>query len=147
MARILALSFLIIVLAMPSFSFAQNTPNGTTPGNTPNGTTPSNTPNGTTPGNTPNGTTPRDTGLTNPLNNIESLPQLLQAVLNAIVRIGTIILTLALVYVGFLFVAAQGNEEKLKNAKSSLLWTVIGGLILLGASAIGAVISSTVGSL
>jgi hypothetical protein len=86
-------------------------------------------------------------GLTNPLNSIDSLPQLLEVVLKAIVQIGTIILTLALVYVGFLFVVAQGNEEKIRNAKSALLWTIIGGLILLGASAIGAVIGSTVDKL
>lgn len=86
-------------------------------------------------------------GLTNPLNSIDSLPQLLEVVLKAIVQIGTIILTLALVYVGFLFVVAQGNEEKITNAKNALLWTIIGGLILLGASAIGAVIGSTVDKL
>lgn len=86
-------------------------------------------------------------GLTNPLKSIDSLPQLLEVVLGAIVQIGTIILTLALVYVGFLFVVAQGNEEKISNAKSALLWTIIGGLVLLGASAIGAVIGSTVDKL
>lgn len=86
-------------------------------------------------------------GIVNPLNNIDSLPALLTVVLKAIVQIGTIILTLALVYVGFLFVVAQGNEEKISNAKSALLWTVIGGLILLGASAIGEVIKATVGTL
>jgi len=85
-----------------------------------------------------------EAGLTNPLKDIDSLPELLKVVLDAIVQLGTIILTLALVYVGFLFVVAQGNEEKITNAKNALLWTVIGGLILLGASAIGAVIGSTV---
>lgn len=82
-------------------------------------------------------------GLTNPIK-VGSLKELLEVFLGAVVQIGTIILTLALVYVGFLFVVAQGNEEKIRNAKSALLWTIIGGLLLLGASAIGAVIGSTV---
>ena len=52
-----------------------------------------------------------------------------------------------LVYVGFLFVAARGNEEKISSARSALVWTVVGGLILLGASAISAVIQATVGTI
>ncbi|MEK7510913.1 MAG: pilin [Patescibacteria group bacterium] len=118
---------------------------GSVPGSGGTGTIPGSGGTGTIPGSGGQGSV--SPGLTNPLNSIDSLPQLLAAVLAAIVRIGTIILTLALVYVGFLFVAAQGNEEKISNAKSALLWTVIGGLILLGASAIGAVIGSTVGKL
>jgi hypothetical protein len=86
-------------------------------------------------------------GLTNPLNKIETLPQFLNAILDAVVNLGTIILILALVYVGFQFVVAQGNEEKLKSARSALMWTVIGGLVLLGAKSLGLVIQGTVESL
>lgn len=86
-------------------------------------------------------------GLTNPLNNINSLPDFMDKILEAVIQIGTIILTLAIVYVGFLFVQAQGNEEKIKSARSALMWTVIGGLILLGARTVGLVIGSTVGAL
>ncbi|MEK7201441.1 MAG: hypothetical protein AAB737_02295 [Patescibacteria group bacterium] len=86
-------------------------------------------------------------GLTNPLNSINSLPDFLDAILGAVVQLGTIVLTLAIVYVGFLFVKAQGKEEELKNARSALMWTVIGGLVLLGAQTIGMVIGSTVDSL
>lgn len=91
-----------------------------------------------------------DTGggsLVNPLNNISSLPELLRAILAGVVEIGAIFLTLMIVYVGFLFVAARGNEEKISSARSALLWTVIGGLILLGAQAIELVIESTVKTL
>ncbi len=86
-------------------------------------------------------------GLTNPLNNIDSLPKFMEAILEAVIQIGTIILTLAIVYIGFLFVQAQGNEEKIKSARSALMWTVIGGLILLGAKTVGLVIGSTIGAL
>lgn len=86
-------------------------------------------------------------GLTNPLNNINSLPDFMNAILDAVVTIGSIILTLAIVYVGFLFVQAQGNDEKIKSARSALMWTVIGGLVLLGARTVGLVITSTIGAL
>ena len=69
------------------------------------------------------------------------------AILRGVVRLGSIILVLALVYTGFLFVVAQGNQEKISSARSALMWTVIGGLVLLGAEAIGLVISATVKTL
>jgi len=86
------------------------------------------------------------TTLTNPLK-VGSLDELLTAVLKAVVQLGTIVLTLALIYVGFRFIAARGNEEKIRSARTALMWTVIGGLILLGATAIQAVITSTVSSI
>ncbi|MDB5245348.1 MAG: protein of unknown function with transrane region [Parcubacteria group bacterium] len=87
-------------------------------------------------------------GLVNPLKNISSLDGLLSAVLNAIVTVlAPIFLTLAFIYVGFLFVMARGNAEKISSARSALVWTVIGALILLGANAIGLVIKSTVSGL
>lgn len=86
-------------------------------------------------------------GLTNPLKDVCSLEDFLKAILGGVIQIGTIILIMMLVYVGFLFVAARGNAEKLQSAKSALVWTVIGGLILLGATAIQAVITETVKSL
>lgn len=86
-------------------------------------------------------------GLVNPLNNVCSLNDFLDAILKGVIEIGTIILIMMLVYVGFLFVAARGNAEKLQSAKSALVWTVIGGLILLGATAIQMVITETVESL
>ncbi len=85
--------------------------------------------------------------LVNPLSNINSLPDLLTAILKGVVEIGAIFLTLMIVYVGFLFVAARGNEEKIRSARDALLWTVIGGLILLGAEAISLVIQATVKTL
>lgn len=86
-------------------------------------------------------------GLVNPLRGVDSFPDFLRAILGGIVDIGTIVLIMMLVYVGFLFVAARGNAEKLQSAKSALVWTVIGGLILLGATSIQLVIEGTVNSL
>ena len=82
----------------------------------------------------------------NPLK-ADSLEDLLSLVLKAAVRIGTIILILMFVWVGFLFVAARGSEEKLRTARTAFFWTVIGGLILLGAEGIARVIQSTADTL
>lgn len=86
-------------------------------------------------------------GLTNPLGSIKSLPEFMEAILAAVVTLGTIVLTFAIIYVGFLFVKAQGNAEQVSAARSALMWTVIGGLILLGAQTVGLVLKSTVESL
>ena len=126
---------------------AQTNPDGTGGGRTPDGTGGGRTPDGTGDGRTPDGTGGVEGGLKNPLKDIDSLEDMLQAILQAVVQLGAIILVIAIVYVGFKFVVAQGNEEKLTEARSALVWTVIGGLILLGAQAISLVIQETAGSL
>lgn len=87
------------------------------------------------------------TSLHNPLNNVNTLEDLLTAVLGAVISLGTIALVVALVWVGAQFVFAQGQEEKIRDARNALMWTVIGGLVLLGAQTISMVIQSTVGAL
>ena len=84
--------------------------------------------------------------LVNPLN-AGSLPELLNIVLKAVIQLGSIFLVLALVWVGFMFVMAQGAEEKIRDARGALVWTVIGGMLLLGAQAISLVITATVQTL
>lgn len=132
MRRYVRTLFASLALALMTYRVAFATDGGGTPGG------------GTDGGGTPSSGTG---GLTNPLNSINSLPDLLDAILKAVVQIGSIILVLALVYVGFQFVVAQGNEEKLKSARSALMWTVIGGLVLLGAQVIESVILTTVKAL
>jgi hypothetical protein len=84
--------------------------------------------------------------LQNPLNATD-LPTLLNEVLGYVVGLGTIALTIMLVYVGFLFVAARGNSEKVSQARQMLLYVVIGGLLILGAQGLETVIQSTIQAL
>lgn len=84
--------------------------------------------------------------LQNPLN-VDSLPELLTAVLDAVVYLGTLFLILMLIFVGFKFVTAQGAEAKIKEARQALLWTVVGGILLLGAKGIALVVEATAQSL
>lgn len=79
--------------------------------------------------------------------NTDCLMKFLQNILAFVVRIGSVVVILMMVYVGFKFVTAQGNDAKITEAKTMLLWTVIGALILLGAQAIALAIEATARSL
>lgn len=85
-------------------------------------------------------------GLINVLK-VDRVDQLVVLILGGLVNIGMILLVLALVYVGFLFIVAQGKQEDLTKAKDALFWTVIGGLLLLGASALSLVVQEAIGVL
>lgn len=74
--------------------------------------------------------------LVNPLGSGVGLMELLTKILKFVIQIGTIVVIFMLVYVGYLFVAAQGKEEKIREARNALLWTIVGALILLGSEAI-----------
>jgi len=73
-----------------------------------------------------------------------SVSEVMLAFFDILVQIGAVAVTLAIVYAGFMFVAAQGNPEKINQAKKTLLYTVIGALVLLGAQVIAKVIESTI---
>ncbi len=81
--------------------------------------------------------------LVNPLRGGGDLMTFLQNILDFVIEIGTVVVVLMLVYVGYLFVAAQGNETKITEARNALLWTVVGALILLGSKAIAIGIEAT----
>ncbi len=87
-------------------------------------------------------TTPQGV-LSNPLK-VDSLSQFLVLILNAVVLIAFPFLVLMLVYAGFLFVQAQGNEQKLQQARRTFLWTLLGALLVLGAQALSLAIKATV---
>jgi hypothetical protein len=89
------------------------------------------------------------TKIGNPLgqNGPDNLPDFIARVLQTVVKIGATVVVFFVIYSGFLFVTAQGNEEKLKKAKQAFLYTMIGAAILLGAQLIALVISGTINNL
>ena len=84
-----------------------------------------------------------DGGFCNPLN-FTSLADFLNALLNVIIIIGIPVVTLAIIFAGFLFITAQGNETKVSTAKKIFFWVVIGALLILGAKALAVAIEGTV---
>lgn len=114
------LVLIIYLFVLPIISFAQNTESGT----------------------------PIDAQgkIINPLdgNGIDSIPALIQKILEGLLKIGIPIVALAIIYCGFLFVQARGKPEAITKAKDALLYTLIGAAILLGSWAIAKLISDTV---
>jgi hypothetical protein len=85
--------------------------------------------------------------LINPLKGGTSLMSFLNSILDFIIQIGTIVVILMMVFVGYKFVAARGEPAKITEARSALLWTLVGALILLGSKAIAIGIEATVQAL
>lgn len=85
------------------------------------------------------------TGINNPLSSeLDTIPKFIEKILEIVLLIGVPIVTLAIIYSGFLFVTASGNSEKLKKAKQTLLYTLIGAALLLGSFVISKAIVGTV---
>ena len=86
-----------------------------------------------------------NTKILNPLgNNINDIPSFIKAIINIVLIVGIPIVVLAIIYVGFLFVKAQGNPEEITKAKQALIYTLIGAALLLGAFVIANAIGKTV---
>ena len=74
----------------------------------------------------------------------QNIPDFIRAIINIVLVIGVPIVTLAIIYTGFLFVKAQGNSEQITKAKSALMYTLIGAALLLGAWVLAEAIKATV---
>lgn len=79
----------------------------------------------------------------NPLR-FPSVQAFFQAILDFILILALPFIIFMIVYTGFLFVTARGDTPKLQTAKNMLMWTIIGGMIILGATVIAQVIRNTV---
>jgi uncharacterized membrane protein YdcZ (DUF606 family) len=77
----------------------------------------------------------------------ESFSQLLNKILEILIKLGTPFIVMGIIFTGFMFVKARGKPEELTTAKTALTWTLIGGAILLGAQAISTIIEQTIDNL
>ncbi|OGF69451.1 hypothetical protein A3H65_03785 [Candidatus Giovannonibacteria bacterium RIFCSPLOWO2_02_FULL_45_14] len=62
--------------------------------------------------------------------------ELMAKIADAAAKIGLPLVAVFMIYSGFLFVSARGNEEQLTKAKTTFFWTIIGALLVVGAFAI-----------
>lgn len=83
---------------------------------------------------------------TNPIKS-DDIRDLVRKILDVVVEFGAIVAVFFLIYAGFLFVKAQGNDSELQKAKSVFFWTIVGGMVVLGAHVLSRVIQSTVSSI
>ena len=97
-------------------------------------------------GPTTGGGTQITTTINNPLGpkGPQNITDFIQAIIKIVLIIGVPIIVLAIIYTGFLFVQAQGNPEAITKAKTSLMYTLIGAALLLGAFVIAEAIGKTV---
>ncbi len=83
-------------------------------------------------------------GIPNPLGSTCTLYDFLTKILKVLQYMGGVVITMAIIYSGFLFVQAQGNAEGLETAKRSITWTVIGAAVLLGSTVLSTIIQNTI---
>ena len=88
-------------------------------------------------------TPPLVIGIKNPIK-ADSVSEVMLKFFQILIELGAVVVTLAIIYAGFLFVMAKGNPEQLKTAKTTLFWTIVGSLVLLGAQVIADIIDSTI---
>ena len=80
----------------------------------------------------------------NPLTSVNSIPDLIEQILKILVQLGLPIVGIFVIYSGFLFVVARGNQSKIDEAKKTFFYTIIGAAIVLGAFVISAMLKATV---
>ncbi len=97
-------------------------------------------------GGTSGGPPPQIVKLENPLK-VGSIPEFFALLIDVLLIFAVPIIVFFIIYAGFLFVTARGNEDQIKKAKNALLWTVIGAVLLLGAKTLLAIIINTVDQL
>ena len=84
--------------------------------------------------------------LVNPIT-YDSINDFLLAILQVVIQYGAVLIVFLIVFAGFKFVTAQGNTEKIADARKMLLWIIVGAFVLLGAYVIQAAICGTLENL
>ena len=86
--------------------------------------------------------------LNSPLNpSISSIPAFISTALKVLVMVALPIISLFIVYSGFMFVIARGNESMLSEAKKNFFFVIVGSILILGAWVIATLIGGTVAQL
>lgn len=75
----------------------------------------------------------------------QKFEEILQGIADITTNVAIPFLIVAFVWVGFLFAAARGNEEKLTKAKSALMYTVVGGAVVASTYVVISLIETIIG--
>lgn len=81
--------------------------------------------------------------ITNPISS-NSFADLIKRIAQEIRPIAITFSVVFIIYSGFLFVTASENQEKLKSAKTTFTWTIVGTAIVVGASLLAEVVINTI---
>jgi len=74
---------------------------------------------------------------------IDTIPDFLALVLNGLSLLLMPLVVIFIIYAGYLFVTAQGEEGKIQKARTALLWTIIGAGVILGAQIMAEILQDT----
>ena len=69
---------------------------------------------------------------------------LAEIIANVMIAIGIPVAAIFIIYAGFLFISARGNEEQIKTAKITFYWTILGVALLVGARVIAGALQTTI---
>lgn len=81
--------------------------------------------------------------LENPLT-VDTITELFTNLLEALIVLAVPIIVFFIIYAGFQYVTAQGSPDKITNAHRALLYALIGGLLILGAQGLIAIVDQAV---
>ena len=74
--------------------------------------------------------------INNPLGETSTVPELLAKIMEFIRKIALAVAPIFIIIAGYLFITAMGDPEKITKAKKTILWTLIGLLVILMAEMI-----------
>lgn len=80
-------------------------------------------------------------GIKNPATSVNSISDIVTAVVRVVRMVAIPFVVLAIIYSGWLFIAAQGNPDKLKSARGVFFWTLIGTLVVLSAELVASILA------
>lgn len=78
---------------------------------------------------------------------IDSIPQLISYILKLAAMIGLPIVVLFIMWAGFMYVTARGDQAKIRRAHDAFLYSMVGAALVLGAAVIAAAIQGTISNL
>lgn len=76
-----------------------------------------------------------------------SIVEFISLVLKSAVTLALPVVAVYIIYSGFLFLFAQGNQEKLSAAKTNFLWVILGSILILGAWMFAEILANTASKL
>jgi TRAP-type C4-dicarboxylate transport system permease small subunit len=82
-------------------------------------------------------------GIKNPLL-IDSLEDFIIIILNLVIVLAIPIVVLFIILAGFKYVTARGNPAQIQEATQALTYAIIGGVLIIGATAIAGIIKDLV---
>jgi Type IV secretion system pilin len=83
--------------------------------------------------------------LKNPLK-VGSITELLTGILEIVITLSVPVIVFFIIYAGYLYVTARGNAAQVEEATRALTYAIIGGVIIIGAVTIAAIVKNLVSS-